>query len=223
MLDFLFPPLCLACGEYESSGQLVCNTCDDAIETFSMPFCLICGAELVGSIYCAGCSEKGVALFAYGNYRPVLREIIIQFKFRGITRAASCYIPRLYCEFHTLLLQCDATCLVPIPLHPGRERQRGYNQALILAEELHRYIHLPVNTELLLRIKRRTPQARLDIKKRLRNVHGVFDVADDTDTGERILLVDDVVTTGATVKEAKATLESAGHTVVGVVALAHGV
>ena len=223
MLDFLFPPLCLACGNYESSGNLVCAACDNAIDVFTMPFCLNCGTELTGSIMYPACCDDGVVLIAYGNYRPVLREIILQFKFRGITKIAAYYIPRLYREFKSLLHQCEATCLVPIPLHPGRERQRGYNQALILADELGVCMDVPVKPELLFRIKRRPPQARLEIEKRLRNVQGVFAVGDETYTPERILLVDDVVTTGATAKEAKATLESVGHTVVGVVALAHGV
>jgi len=112
--------------------------------------------------------------------------------------------------------------LVPIPLHPDRENQRGYNQAFIIAEKLTVLSEIKVSTELIYRTKKRKPQSKMDLKNRSKNIEGVFEADDDYKTCERILLIDDVVTTGSTVKEAKKILEKAGHNVIGAAALAHG-
>jgi len=171
---------------------------------------------------CQRCEDKKFPLYVYGDYRPVLKEIIIQYKFKNVLAPADLLVDLFYKKFGDEIKKIKPTVLIPIPLHPLREHQRGYNQAQILAEKLSILSGIKTSTELIYRIKKRKPQAKLDFKQRRKNIEGVFEADDSHHNKESILLIDDVVTTGATVKEAKKILEAAGHEVVGAAALAHG-
>jgi len=190
MLDFIFPPLCLGCGDYYDGPDQVCERCRRAIETFSSVTCLRCGALLPLLRDCPECGEEFLPLFAYGNYRPPLKDIVLQFKFHGITSPARLIATEVCDQF--------AGHLAPVLL-------------------------LPVRDELLQRVRHRRPQSRIDHRHREQNVRDVFAVGVDLTEPCRCLLVDDVVTTGATVREAARTLRRAGHEVLGVIAMAHGV
>jgi ComF family protein len=114
--------------------------------------------------------------------------------------------------------------LVPIPLHPAREYGRGYNQARVFAEALAGPLGLALATDLLIRTGKRREQARLRQSDRARNVRGVFEVWNEeaVDKQARLLLVDDVVTSGETAFEARRVLRENGYQVVGVISIAHG-
>ncbi|MBU8932438.1 MAG: ComF family protein [candidate division Zixibacteria bacterium] len=224
MLDFVFPPLCAGCGHYDDSSTGICVRCRRMIDVFNRPTCLSCGTVLSSDVKCPVCADDSLPLFAYGNYHQTpLRDIIIQFKFRDVLPPVETLVSALAKAFAPQLKELSADCLVPIPLHPYREHKRGYNQARIIAESLAPLIELTVDEHLIQRTKRRRPQSKLAVAKREKNIQGVFSVPEIPTTKLRIILVDDVVTSGATVTEAKKILVAAGHTVVGVVALAHGV
>ena len=111
---------------------------------------------------------------------------------------------------------------MPVPLYPSREHYRGYNQAAILADELAHRLDFEVRRDLLARVKQRKPQAKLDVRHRVRNIKDVFEVIRPPDDNVKdLILVDDVVTSGSTVLEAKRTLENAGFKVKAVVSIAH--
>lgn len=222
MLDFIFPPLCIVCGKFENSQHCICKQCLKKIMKYDNPICLNCDSEMMTSTGCPNCKKKQFPLYVFGDYRPVLKEIIIQYKFKNIIEAADLLTPLLYKKFCDDIILIKPTVLVPIPLHPTRENQRGYNQALILADRLSDLSEIKVYTDLIYRIKKRKPQAKLDFKQRIKNIKGVFEVNYSHENKETVLLIDDVVTSGSTVKEAKKMLEAAGHKVVGVAALAHG-
>ena len=222
MIDFIFPPLCAGCGKFETSPSHICNRCLSRIQIFDKPICLNCESEMTISGKCQRCEDKKFPLYVYGDYRPVLKEIIIQYKFKNVLAPADLLVDLFYKKFGDEIKKIKPTVLIPIPLHPLREHQRGYNQAQILAEKLSILSGIKTSTELIYRIKKRKPQAKLDFKQRRKNIEGVFEADDSHHNKESILLIDDVVTTGATVKEAKKILEAAGHEVVGAAALAHG-
>ncbi|MFH2048417.1 MAG: ComF family protein [bacterium] len=222
MIDFIFPPLCAGCGKFESSPSHICNKCLSQIQTFDKPICLNCEAEINSPSGCQHCNENQFPLYVYGDYHPVLKEIIIQYKFKNVLAPVDLLVDLFFKKFGDEINKIKPTVLVPIPLHPIREHQRGYNQALILAEKLSLLSEIKISTELIYRVKKRKPQAKLDFKQRRKNIDGVFEADDSHDKKESILLIDDVVTTGATVKEAKKILEAARHEVVGAAALAHG-
>jgi len=112
--------------------------------------------------------------------------------------------------------------LIAVPLYPSREKRRGYNQAALFAEQLAQLLDLPVRKDILFRVEKRKPQAKLKFERRTENIRGAFTVVEEAENGERVILVDDVVTSGATAKEAKRELEEAGYRVCAVVAIAHG-
>lgn len=114
--------------------------------------------------------------------------------------------------------------LVPIPLHPKRKRKRGFNQAAVLARKLSRLIAIPWSESALRRVRDTAPQVGLSDSERLRNLHAAFECEDHAlVAGKRLLLIDDVMTTGATLASAAAALVSAGATRVSALTLARAV
>ena len=222
LLDFVLPPLCLGCGEFNDNHPGVCESCRRKIDAYEHPICLNCLETLPSAQNCPVCREKSVPLFAYGDYASPLQDIIIQFKFRGITSPANLFAPLLYEQYRRQLQSLIAEMLIPVPLYPSREKHRGYNQAALFAEQLAELLDLPVRKDILFRVEKRKPQAKLKFEKRTENIKGAFIVAEEAENGERVILVDDVVTSGATAKEARNELEKAGYRVCAMVAIAHG-
>ncbi|UCG62539.1 MAG: ComF family protein [Candidatus Zixiibacteriota bacterium] len=220
-LDFVFPPLCLGCGEYTEADHSICDTCQKAIDLFEQPICLTCGSMLAADLRCPACRDDALVLYAYGNYTGPLEQIVIQFKFKGIMRPAGFFAEAIASRFGELIKPAEGLVLVPVPLHPTRENRRGYNQAEILARRLSETLGIPMRTDVLTRTKKRRPQARLNHRERAVNIRGVYEVAEVLDDSGSVLLVDDVVTSGATVREASRTLQTAGIDVGGVISIAH--
>lgn len=192
------------------------------IETYDRPLCLNCLDVIPGPKGCPICRELSIPLFAYGNYRSPLREILLEFKFHGITSPAATFAGLLHKQFEREMNALSAELVIPIPLYPSRARQRGYNQAALFAESLASLLGLPVSEEILYRTQKRKPQSKVAFERRAVNVRGVFDVPEETPDRLRVLLVDDVVTSGATAAEAKRQLEQAGYRVCAMAAIAHG-
>lgn len=221
--ELLFPSLCSGCLSPVSPDSLVCSDCLLAIKRFPEPFCVGClktGWEGRGCPHCGGT----IPLLALGDYCAPLKEIIVQAKFHGVI--APLYIladetAKLHSHH---LSSCNASWLLPIPLHPRREIERGYNQSALIAEGLEKSAGLPVTTGPLIRTHYRKPQAKLNERDREKNIAGAFALGDSSlsDTATSFILVDDVVTTGATAREAARTLSQGGFRVAAVVALAHG-
>ncbi len=162
-------------------------------------------------------------LFAFANYIDPLQEIIKELKFKGVSHPVRFLARELAEQFTEKILQVKAECLVPVPLHPAREYQRGYNQAELIARELSLHLNLPVETDWLVRTGRRKPQSKLTTPEaRRRNIRGVFVPTNPPEQPHRVLLVDDVVTSGMTVGEAARVLAEIRVKVVGVLSLAHG-
>ena len=221
-LDFFFPPLCLGCGCYSESPDFICERCRNRIDVFVHPICLTCGQMIDHGHRCDLCREDALMLFAHGNYRDPLKEIIIQFKFKGITSPAESVAEAVAERFGERLALFGETRLIPIPLYPSREYARGYNQALLFADALSRRLQVPRDDEILYRVMRRHPQAKLHHDDRARNIKGVFEAEKALTKEQHVILVDDVVTTGATVAEARRVLIAAGYQVPAVIAMAHG-
>jgi len=225
-LDFMYPPLCLGCGEFNESVNDICDKCLDAVERYEKPFCLNCQIEVARGHTCPRCGAESFVLFAWGNYIDPLKAIIHQFKFKGITTPADTFAEAITGLFGERIKAQGADYLVPIPLYPSREYQRGYNQSALLAGALSKMLDIEVNGDILVRREKRKPQSRLNEIRRRKNIAGVFavdeDVNDDNNKQTELILVDDVVTSGATVYEARRVLTEAGYRVPAVVAAAHG-
>jgi ComF family protein len=217
LLDFAYPPLCLGCGEFFEGTAGVCPKCWEAMPWYERPFYL----ESAGS---AGPETDVFPLFAAGNYVDPLKQIVINFKFRGAAGAADSIAQRVAATFGHEIEKLAPGVLVPIPLHASREYYRGYNQAAVFAEALARNMNLPTDNQILLRLRKRRLQAGLRQSQRAINIRGVFAVPESRETQEtaNIMLVDDVFTSGQTVFEARRVLLEAGYRWVGAISMAHG-
>ena len=160
---------------------------------------------------------------AYGVYEGVLKECIHKLKYEGEMCLAKT-LGRLMIDClddFPELSRCDL--IVPVPLHRVRERERGYNQAYLLARVISDYIKVNISLNNLIRARRTVPQTELSRTLRLGNVKGIFDVRDALEfKGEKLLLIDDVFTTGSTVNECSKTLIEAGAGEVVVLTAARG-
>ena len=230
-LDLLYPALCPVCDHVLDAGRRapLCRECWAAIERIGPPCCVSCGLPLpsfepppdVASLRCHACRVDPPP-FDYagtaGAYAGVLREALHALKFRG-KRALARPLASLMFEQCGALLGPDVDALVPVPLARERERERGFNQATLLAGHLAAASGLTVEPRWLSRRRSTRPQTELTAGARRGNVARAFSASPRV-AGAHVVLVDDIVTTGATVAECARTLREAGARTVGVLAVA---
>ena len=206
-LDLVFPLTCLGC---RREGSVICPACLAGLKRLECPYCDICARPRTPGI-CARCSQETPAIDSIRApflFEGTLRDAISQLKYRGM-RAAAKPLAELLAEYMRSRMP-DADVLVPVPLHPRRLRQRGYNQSALLAQELSSLLELPVEQDLLVRVQNSQPQVdTLSREERRANVAGVF-AAGAVPSRTRVLLIDDVATTGSTLLECAAALKAAG-------------
>ncbi|MBU2495745.1 MAG: ComF family protein [Candidatus Omnitrophica bacterium] len=181
--------------------------------------CCACGKKIPPGIFCAECRVRieplTVTVFPYlfsaVRYREPIVTAIHRFKYRGEVFLAP-YLSEFLielCQCHKLKERID--CVVPVPLHPTRFRERNFNQAELLGQEIAACFSLPVLNRFLIRFRNTPSQTGLSGKERMANVSDAFQVRKDvTFKGRRCLLVDDVLTTGATLSACRSRLLSAG-------------
>lgn len=223
LLDALFPPKCAGC---KARGHWLCPDCLRRIERLSEPLCGVCRQPIAPGV-AHGC-RSGVAsvslLVAAGFHAGPLREAVHALKYQGRHGIAATLAALLAPVLVPLLREGDL--VVPVPLHPSRERERGYNQAARLAAELT-YLHpVEVVPAALRRTRDTAQQTTLSGTQRAANVRGAFTATSPLVAGRRVWLLDDVCTTGATLGAcAQAVRQAGARQVMGaVVALAphHG-
>jgi len=190
------------------------------------PFCAQCGYPFdplaKGDTHCAICRDVPPyfdAARAAGYYTGALRTAIHQYKYNGVQALA---LPLASWAMTSLELPFRPDCLCPVPLHPRREARRGYNQSLLLAEAFSAGWKIYLQPDLLRRTVDTPPQMRLNAEERRRNIRDSFTIQSAVE-GRSIGLVDDVMTTGATLNECARMLKRAGATQVLAVTLARAV
>ena len=216
----LFPSRCKVCGRWLEIPfeKAVCAVCLSSLSPDPGPICPCCGAFFDGGgepHYCASCLDAPPPFSLHrslGRYRGVLKELVLLYKFRGYSLLGRVLADKT----RTALGGEDALwwgdpLLVPVPLNPVRERERGFNQSLILARELAGRSGLEVGRRVLVRTRDAPPQSTLHAAERARNVRGLFAVGSGPPLrGRAVIVVDDVYTTGATLKECAEVLARAG-------------
>jgi ComF family protein len=207
----LFSPRCLLCAEAGHAGRDLCAACTRALP-WNRSACLRCAIPLPAAAVCGACLQKPPPLdethaaFVYGF---PLDRLVPRFKFHH-DLAAGRLLAELMAEYFLALPAPDA--LVPVPLHRERLRQRGYDQALELAKPLARALRIPLLADALVRTRATAPQSELDAGARQRNLRRAFAVRASAALPAHVVLVDDVMTTGATLEAAAKTLLRAGVT-----------
>lgn len=217
LLDVVYPPRCAGCGH---PGAWVCDECEPRARRIESLTCERCGAgHPADECLCAELDPALAVVRSVGLYEAWLRRAIVSFKYEHESDRAE-HLGALLATIAVDRWQVD--CLVPVPLHPRRLRERGYDQAALLARRAGFLQHLPVASAL--ERTRPTPrQVGLSGPERVSNVAGAFAVSPSaTVLGRRILLVDDVLTTGSTLSNCASALADAGADWVGAITLARG-
>ena len=208
-LRWLFALRCLVCGERGAQGRDLCADCHAALP-WQGPACRRCALPLPHPGVCGHCLQHPpplVETHAVFDYAFPLDRLLPRLKFHG-DFAAGRVLTQCMADRCALLPRPDA--IMPVPLHRARLRQRGYDQALELAAPLARALRLPLLHDALHRTKTTTAQSRLDADARQRNLRAAFAVSEHTALPAHIVLVDDVMTTGATLHAAAHALRKAG-------------
>jgi len=200
---------CLLCGQ-TSGSEILCHACRDDLPRLPPECCPRCALPTPAGETCGRCLsrppdyDRTLALFNYGFPAD---KLIQAFKYAHRLALAP-YFGRLLAE-HARNVRADL--IVPLPLHPRRLRERGFNQALELARPVAEALHRPVDTKICRRVRHTPTQAALPWRERERNIRGAFHCTGDL-SGKQILLIDDVMTTGASLNECARTLKLHGAT-----------
>ncbi len=208
VLDALFPRSCVHCNR---PGSYMCSQCLSSTATpLRPPWCELCG--LPGDIgkpclFCRDHQLELVSLRSAYAFTGVVHDAVVQFKYHGLKAAAN--------EMADLLApimdQHHVDILVPVPLHPGRQKERGYNQTEVIGRLLSLRAGIEVVPQAVRRVRPTPPQAGLaDRAQRVLNVAGAFSADASLVHDKRVLLLDDVCTTGATLNECARVLQAAG-------------
>lgn len=208
LIDLVLPPRCGGC---RHEGSWLCAACDQEIRRLGEPLCARCGAEVESARASCGCRERLKSLSrirAAVAYEGPVERLVQRFKYEGC-RALAAPLARLMAE-RIVLEGLAASDVVAVPLHATRLRKRGYNQSELLARELRRSLALGRPAGRLERTRPTAPQVGQDRLRRLDNVRGAFRWDGPHLVGRPLLLIDDVVTTGATLEACAAALKAGG-------------
>lgn len=220
VLGFFYPPVCQLCGRQPAGAAdgYVCQRCRSEVRPIRPPFCERCGLPFAGEITapfeCANCRGMELHFTSARSAvaaRGIVLEAIHRFKYRRALWFEPFLAGLLVREAGPALSGAGWDFIVPVPLHALKRRQREFNQAERLARHLSRATRIPLNTRLLRRVLSTMTQTRLTRRERAENMRGAFAVRPGAGLdGERIVLVDDVFTTGATTSACAAALRQAG-------------
>ena len=222
---FIFPNRCIVCDEllpfgFNLENEFLCDSCRSKLEFIKEPTCKKCGAMINNKdeIYCARCENKMHNGFEYGfgllRYNDFVKESIHRIKYLGRKEYIDFYGRCIASAYKKKFKEINPEYLIPVPIHDIRLRERNYNQAEILAnsisKELSRYnIDIPVKNDLVFRTKNTRVLNKLDNEDRGKELKDAFSIS-DIGYLDKVIIVDDIYTTGSTINTVAETLKNAG-------------
>lgn len=226
LTSLLFPLRCPVCdGIVPQRGEKICLECLGRFQLVVPPWCMRCGKKLSGEgEYCADCRRRahefvrGRALYEYGS----AAGSIYRFKYGGRREYADFYGEQAALYLGDFVRSVKPDALIPIPLHKKRRAARGYNQAELLARAAGARLGVPVSADFLVREKNTVPLKYENPEERQNNLKKAFNILKNDVELKRVILIDDIYTTGSTMDEAARTLKGAGVEQVYFIALACG-
>lgn len=213
-LDMLYPRRCPVCHDIAvPGGSRICNVCREKLKPITGPRCFRCSKPLKREEqeYCKDCRktrlfDQGIGIFPYGS---VLQESLFKLKYEKRQEYGSFYGQIAAVYSREIIRNWGVEIIIPIPLHRKRMEKRGYNQAELIAGALGKTLCIPVDSRLMKRKVNTRPQKELDYRERKQNMKNAFFLKGEN-RYRRILLVDDIYTTGSTIEAAAELLKRNG-------------
>lgn len=221
LLDFIYPAYCLVCGNRaDDSNKLLCSKCISLTTMFAQPICLNCRQILSDKGKCPICpGNETIPVFALGDYKSPLKDIIHSFKYEGFEILGEYLAFNLLETYQDTLLTLNIDFCLPVPLDSKRKKYRGFNQAQVLSDKISRELSLPDMPAAIVKSRKTKDQTRLNPQERSANMQGAFILGDVDVKGKKIAIIDDVITTGATLGEMRrVVVENEGQVVCAIVA-----
>ena len=216
IIDLLFPRRCPVCdGIVMPKGRLICPGCVRALSFVKDPVCKKCGKELFSSDmeYCFDC-VKHRRTFEYGraliNYDDHAKPSMAKIKYKNKREYLDFYGDAISLRYEKLIRRMEAAGLVPVPVHPSRKKERGFNQAEVLAQKIGEKLNIPVFPDMLVRNKKTMPQKALNPTERLKNLEEACMPGKIVPGVKNVILIDDIYTTGSTVEACTRVLKKSG-------------
>lgn len=200
----LYPPKCLICDALLAQDEYgCCRKCTEKLPFIEPPYCLKCGKPVYSeeNEYCLDCQKqshvftKGIALWSYDEE---VRQAVYRFKYKNRREYAGYFGKELMKRYYQLIKSWEVDVVIPVPLHKRRLKKRGFNQAELIAREIGRGIDVSVEPQMAVRIKNTRPQKELNEKERHKNLKSAFKISKNVVKLKKVILVDDIYTTGAT-------------------------
>ena len=195
---------------------MICKECEESLTEITEPSCIKCGKQLDSEekLYCADCKSSERAFVenrAVYLYKGEIKNAMYDLKYANRRENAEFFAEAILKKYGGYIKGLGIDVIVPIPLHKKRYKKRGYNQTELIASYIGKKLEIPVNTELLSRNVSTTAQKFLDNVERKNNVKSAFKVYENDVKYDRILLIDDIYTTGATLHYAAKELLKNGN------------
>lgn len=215
IINIVYPNTCMVCGKDLKSGEALCKKCQNEFEYIREPICKKCGKKLYDEEkeYCMDCKkhihqfDSGIAVFSYNE---AIKKCIYEFKYKDM-KIYGRFFGRKMAEYGREYFGVwKAEVIIPVPVSKKKFLKRGYNQAEILAKELAKNTGIPMDNHVLYRSKDTKPQKEVNRDTRRKNLENAFIVSKNVVKYKKVILVDDIYTTGSTIDECAKTLKAAG-------------
>lgn len=188
--------------------------CRELLKYVEEPMCCKCGKHLdhIGE-YCRDCGDtehyfdRVLPVFEYSDE---IKKSIYDFKYNNRRSYSGFFASEIYKRYRDFFEVYKPDIIIPVPMFKKKEKQRGYNQAALLAADLSRMTGIPYSEEMLIRVRKTSPMKDLERKDRLRNLKEVFSIREPLSSIYKVLLIDDIYTTGATMDECSLILKDSG-------------
>ena len=215
VIRILYPRRCPVCQIIVTEKGYVCRECKQQLPYIKEPRCKKCGKSLDSEVqeYCFDCTkghhvfDKGIALW---QYTKSMKQSIHRFKYDNKREYADFYIEEILKHYGTWIESLQVDAIIPVPLHRSKQRSRGFNQAELLAKGIGKALQIPVEAKVVERYRKTKVQNVLNDTERKYNVKKAFKIAGNVVKLKKVLLVDDIYTTGSTIDAIAEVLKEAG-------------
>ena len=217
--SILYPPRCPICEKIPPANFLICPACYAAVNFVKQPFCYSCGKPLESASqeFCFDCTRNPKSFtrgFSLAVYDHTTKPSLSAIKYKNRRQHLAFYVQETVNQYGSLFQSLHFDAILPVPIHPKRMKKRGFNQTSLFAAALGKQLQIPVYDSILVRTLNTLPQKTLSPEKRLENLRKAFSLHPALHTGKlpfhRVLLVDDIYTTGATMEALTLLLKKAG-------------